>query len=364
MNPHDEAGQALRDSHDGEQSAARGGTHQAMGSGIVRMTQVAEESGVSVATVSRYLHGHAVRRADEIQKAIERLKYRPNAMARGLRSQTTQAVGVVVHDITNPFSAAVVSGVQSVAGPGQYSLYLAGGGDRDMEAMIADVALRVDGIIFAAATEGSHAIEALEEAGKPTVLLEFEPSDQTHEFDTVKLDNVGGARAAIDHLLGLGHTRIGIVAGPDSISVGRERLAGALQALERAGIDPDSVPVETSDFTAGGGYQATARLMGRAVAPTAIFTPNNTTSLGCLQCLHDLAVGVPENVSFVGFDPLPACDLLNPPPTTVDRPEAEQGVLAMRMLESRMAGRGMRTPRHVVLETRLSVRGSSAPPPA
>lgn len=351
MNPQDEA----------ERGASDGPVQN---TGIVRMTQVAEASGVSVATVSRYLQGHTVRRADEIQKAIERLKYRPNAMARGLRSQTTQAVGVVVHDITNPFSAAVVSGVQSVAGPRQYSLYLAGGGDMDLTAIIADIALRVDGIIFAAATEGSHAIEALEEAGKPTVLLEFEPSDQPHEFDTVKLDNVGGARSGVEHLLGLGHTQIGIVAGPDRISVGRERLTGALQALEAAGLDLDAIPVEPSDFTTAGGYQATARLMGRANAPTAIFTPNNTTSLGCLQCLHDLAVGVPENVSFVGFDPLPACDLLNPPPTTIDRPESEQGVLAMRMLESRMAGRGLRTPRHVVLETRLTVRNSSGPPPA
>lgn len=362
MTPLDEAAQAGLDSDDGRRRTEKAST--AHGSGIVRMTQVAAESGVSVATVSRYLRGHTVRRADAIQEAIERLKYRPNAMARGLRSQTTQAVGVVVHDITNPFSAAVVSGVQSVAGPGQYSLYLAGGRTMDMQAMIADVALRVDGIIFAAATEGSHAIEALEEAGKPTVLLEFEPSDQPHEFDTVKLDNVGGARLAVEHLLGLGHTRIGIVAGPDSISVGRERLEGALQALTAAGIDLDTIPVEPSDFTTESGYQATARLMGRAEAPTAIFTPNNTTSLGCLQCLHDLAVAIPERLSFVGFDPLPSCDLLHPPPTTIDRPEVEQGVLAMRMLENRMAGRGTSAARRVVLETRLVVRGSSAPPPA
>ena len=326
---------------------------------VATIDEVAREAGVSTTTVSRHMRGEQVRKADAVAAAIARLNYRPNTAARGLRMRTTEAIAVVVHDITNPYSAALVRGVQSVAAPQSFSLYVAAGAE-DLETAISGIGSRVDGIICASATESSH-IEALKATGRPTVLVEFEPAGHEHDLDVVVLDNVTGARRAVEELIRLGHRRIGVIAGPDTISVGRERLEGAQEAAEQAPEDIE-LWIERSDFGFEGGYQATARLLGRGEAPTAIFAPNNLTALGSLHCIHDLGIPVPESLSFIGFDPLASHELFTPPPTTVERPESEQGTLAMRLLESRMRGRGSPTPRRIVLETTLKLRSSCGPP--
>jgi LacI family transcriptional regulator len=322
--------------------------------------EVARAAGVSSTTVSRYMRGERVRRAEAVAAAVARLNYRPNAAARGLRMRTTEAVAVVAHDITNPYVAALVRGVQSVASPQFFSLFVTAGPD-ELEAAIFSIGTRVDGIICAAATESAH-VEALKATGRPTVLVEFEPADHEHDLDVVVLDNVAGSRRAVEELIGLGHRRIGVIAGPDAISVGRDRLQGAEDAAQRALADVELL-VARSDFGFDGGYQATARLLGRGAAPTAIFAPNNLTALGSLHCIHDLGIPVPDSLSFIGFDPLASHELFTPPPTTVDRPESEQGALAMRLLESRMRGRGPATARRIVLETTLTLRASCGPPP-
>lgn len=327
---------------------------------VATIGEVAAAAGVSSATVSRYMRGERVRKAEAVAEAVARLNYRPNAVARGLRMRTTEAVAVVAHDITNPYAAALVRGVQSVAAPRFFSVYVAAEAD-DVEAAIFGVGTRVDGIICAAATDSSH-IEALKATGRPTVLVEFEPADHEHDFDVVVLDNVNGSRRAIDELIRLGHRHIGVIAGPDSISVGRDRLQGPREAAAQAAAEVELL-VEHSDFSFDGGYQATARLLGRGAAPTAIFAPNNLTALGTLHCIHDLGIPMPDNLSFIGFDPLASHELFTPPPSTVERPESEQGVLAMRLLESRMRGRGPLTPRRIVLETTLKLRASCGPPP-
>jgi DNA-binding LacI/PurR family transcriptional regulator len=301
-----------------------------------------------------------VRKGEAIAEAVEALGYRPNAAARGLRSRVTHAIAVVLHDITNPYLAEVVRGVQSVA---VEHLYLAEGKHAPEEAVL-ELSSRVDGFICASVTDESDVLTALKECGRPAVLLEFEPRDPDHGLDTVVVDDEGGARQAIEYLLTLGHTRIGIVAGPSTTSPGRDRLRGAQLALETAGLELEDRYLEVSDFSWEGGYQATARLMGRAPAPTGIFVVNNLMSLGCLQCLHDLGTRIPEDISFIGFDPLVSCELFKPPPTTIDRPQSEQGALAMRLLQSRMAGRVSERARRIVMETHLAVRQSCGPPPA
>ncbi len=329
--------------------------------GVPTIADVAEEAGVSVSTVSRYLRGFSVRRPEEVSAAIERLDFRPNAAARGLRLKSMEAIAVVVHDITNPFASALVQGVQSIADTQRFSLYLVAGGD-DIEASLFDIGARVDGIICATATEGSGVVEALARLAKPVVLVEFEPSDHQHGFDVVVIDNEKGAEKAVSCLVELGHRQIGVIAGPDWISVGRERLAGAHAA---AAASPDvNLIVESSDFTDEGGYRATARLVGRPARarPTAIFAPNNLTALGSLRCLRDLEIEVPKEISFIGFDPLPTSDLMNPSPTTVDRPETEVGAIAMQLLEKRMKGKAEPDASRVILGSKLEMRGSCASP--
>jgi DNA-binding LacI/PurR family transcriptional regulator len=331
------------------------------------MADVARLAEVSTSTVSRFLRGERVREPERIAKVVEELGYRPNAAARNLRSQRTHAIAVVQHDITNPYLAGVVQGVNSVAGEHRYSIYLAEGrvipdGNGGPEEAVLDLSSRVDGFICAALTDEDNVLEALHACGRPAVLLEFEPRDPGHGFDVVVVDDETAAKQAVDHLLDLGHTRIGVIAGPDSTSPGRNRLRGVELALEARGLEVPPEYLEVSDFTWDGGYQAAARLMGRSPAPTAIFASNNLMSLGCLYCLRDLGARIPADVSFIGFDPLVSGDLFDPPPTIVDRPQVEQGALAMRLLDNRITGKAQGPPRRIVLSAELVIRESTAPP--
>ncbi len=323
------------------------------------MADVAAIAGVSPATVSRFLRGQRVRAAERVAAAIEQLDYRPNESARGLRSRSTGAVAVVVRDISNPYAAALVVGVQSVAGDLGLPLYLAGGVE-DLETIVADISSRVDAII-SAATVDTAVLQALRRARKPTVLVEFEPAEAEHEFDVVVLDNLAGARAAVTALIDLGHRSIGVITGPEKISVARERLRGAEVAVERA-PEPVRLAVEWTDFSSAAGHAATARLLDLAQPPTAIFACSNLTGIGALQCMHSRGIAVPEQLSFLGFDPIPYADLICPAPSTVERPQEQQGALAMRLLEGRMSGRGGPAPRRIVLETSLVLRESTGPP--
>lgn len=324
------------------------------------IADVAKVAQVSISTVSRFLRGEPVRESDRISSAVEGLGYRPNASARHLRSQRTHAIAVVQHDITNPHFAGVVKGVNSVAAEQGYSIYLAEG-MRTVEDAVLELASRVDGFICSALTDEGNVLEALRESDKPAVLLEFEPREAGHEFDVVVVAEEKASREAVDYLLRLGHRRIGVIAGPDSTSPGRNRLHGARLALESAGVELSDRFLQVADFTWEGGYQAAARLMASAPAPSAIFACNNLMSLGCLTCLHDLGVRTPEDVSFVGFDPLPSWQLFNPPPTTVERPQSEQGSLAMRLLLNRISGTAVGAPRRIVLDAHLVIRESCAP---
>jgi LacI family transcriptional regulator len=332
----------------------------------ITMADVAALAEVSISTVSRFLRGETVRQPERIAKVVEELGYRPHAAARDLRSQRTHAIAIVQHDITNPYLAGVVRGVSSIAVEHEYSIYLAegmtaGGGSRSENAIL-DLASRVDGFICAALSDEDNTLAALHAARRPVVLIEFEPREPDPQFDVVVIEDEVGARQAVEYLIGLGHTEIAVIAGPESTSPGRNRLRGAEVALGAAGLNLHSENLEVSDFTLEGGYQAAARILARSPGPTAIFACNNMMALGCLHCIHDLGIRIPDDISFVSFDPLVSGDLFNPVPTVVDRPQIDQGALAMRLLDNRIMGKAEGPPRRIVLSVDLVVRGSCSPP--
>lgn len=343
-----------------------GGTRR-VGRRPVTMLDLAMLAGVSAATVSRHLRGERVRHADRIAAAVAELDYRRNETAQNLRGQRTHSIAVVQRDLTNPYLAAVVQGVHSVAVKHRYAIYVAEGvsGDANVPEpadTIFDLSSRVDGFIYSALTDGDMALEALQASGLPVVLIESEPREAGHEFDVVVVDDEGAAREAAEYLLSLGHKRLAVIAGPQDTSPGRTRLRGFQAALGAAGLSLDERYLEVADFSWAGGYQATARLLGGSPPPTAIFGANNLMALGCLHCLHDLGIRIPNDISFVGFDPLVSSELFSPPPTLVSRPASEQGALAMRLLDNRMMGKADGPPRRIVLSAELVLRGSCAPP--
>lgn len=328
------------------------------------ITDVADEAGVSVSTVSRHLRGDRVRAAKRIDRAITLLRYRPSPAAQSLKSGKTGAIALVVPDVANPFFAAVVRGAESITAQGGQTIFLANtdeSDDREAE-IIEDLASRVDGMLLAPASENNPNPQRLADAGVPTVLIDREvPS--TGFFDAVLIDNEGGARCAIEHLLANGHERIATIAGSVESTPGRLRLEGYLASMESAGLEPPTGFVQSGGFMEHGGYQAMMQLLALADPPTSVFVANNLMTIGALRAIKDIGVRIPGDLSIIGFDDHPFSEILDPPLTVIDRPMEQQGALAMRMLLSRMnEDVRSRAAKRVVLDTRLIERASCGPP--
>ncbi|MGH3358032.1 MAG: LacI family DNA-binding transcriptional regulator [Nocardioidaceae bacterium] len=323
---------------------------------------VAQRAGVSTATVTRHLRGEPVRTAEAIQQAVDELGYVPNAIARSLKSGRHGTVGVVVPDITNPYFAAVVKGMERVARSAGVRMLLANSDEStDTEAdVLDDLVDRVDGLIIAPATENDESPPRLRRQGIPLVFLDREIGGD-EPVDAVLVDNVGGARAAADHLVGLGHRRIAMINGPVDTTPGRGRREGFLAALEAAGVDLDPDHDLNGDFREPSGRRLTLQLLSLSRPPTALFVANNAMTVGALKALQEMRVDVPRAISVIGFDDIVLGSLLNPPLTCISRPDVQQGALAMRLLLGRLDDADSK-PSRVVLDTELTVRGSTAPP--
>jgi LacI family transcriptional regulator len=331
---------------------------------LATIHHVAARAGVSPATVSRFLRGQRVRSAEAIQAAVDELGYWPSAAAQSLKSGRTNTIGVIVPDITNPYFAAVVKGMESVSRHHRYRILL-GNSDESSEReeeLLADMVRQVDGLVLAPATEQDQAILQIRDAGVPVVFVDRDLSDGAR-FDAVLVENHEGGRRAAEHLLALGHTRIAAISGGQDSTPGRCRRDGFMDALAAAGIEVAPGHDLIGEFREERGYQLTLSLLSSPEPPTAIFTANNLMTLGALKALHDMRVDIPGEVSLIGFDDLDTGPLLRPPLTVIDRPMEEQGALAMRLLLRRFdeayAGD---TPRRVILETKLIERASTGPP--
>jgi LacI family transcriptional regulator len=317
---------------------------------------------VSPATVSRYLRGQRVRADDAIRAAIKEWDYWPTAAARSLRSGVHYAIAVVVPDITNPFFAALVKGIESVFQAGPYSVLLANTDESSEleDTLLADLVRRVDGIILAPATEQGETPLHVREAGLPVVFVDRELKGAS--FDSILVDNVDGGRQAARHLLDLGHRRIAMISGPLNTTPGRGRYEGFVAELEDHGVELDEEYCMVADFREKGGYDAMLHLLALKERPTAVFAANNFMTIGALRALHSMRVQVPGEMSIVGFDDLDLAAVLRPPLTIIDRPMAQQGVLAARLLLTRLIDHSTEESQRVVLPVRIIERGSTAPP--
>lgn len=326
--------------------------------------EVANQAGVSPATVSRFLNGQRVRSGGAIAAAIADLGYAPSAVARSLRSGVTRSIGVVVPDITNPFFAAAVKGIEAESRGQAYNIFLANTDEsyerqnRVLEGLVG----LVDALILTPVIESNEVPRALAQHAVPVVLLDREFGGAL-EFDSALADSAGGARQAARHLALLGHERIGSIHGPQRSTPGRLRFEGFLRGLSEAGVTCPPELVYTGDFRETSGYLGLKTLLALEDPPTAVFAANNLMAMGALRACKEAGVRFPDDLSFVSFDDFDLVDLLDPPITTVTRPTVEQGALAMSLLAARLAGNPPDRPHRCVLETSLSVRESSGVAP-
>jgi LacI family transcriptional regulator len=293
-----------------------------------------------------------------VQEAARALGYRPSRAARTLRVGTSQAVGVVIPDLQNPFFTEVVRGIDAVLQASRYTLLLSNSDEdtaRERNILETLRAEGVAGIIFVPINGARDAYRQLLAPPVHTVVIDRLPSNL--RADLVTVDNVEGTRIGVAHLIAMGHREVALLGGPSRHSTAAEREQGYQQALRGAGLPLRPELVHRGDFREGGGYQGIKVLLALPRRPTAVFVANNLMTLGAFRGLHEAGIRIPDEVAVVGFDDMPWATSLNPPLTAVSQPSQEIGSAAADLLLDRIA-RPDRAARHVILKTTLVVRAS------
>jgi len=309
----------------------------------VTIADVARAAGVSPTTVSHALSGNrpvSAATIARVRRAADELGYRPNPMARGLRTRRTQTAALVIPDITNPFYPMLARGLQDVLSPAGYHVFVCNTDqDADLERdLVLDlIQRRVDGIVlnpFGAI--GPAEVNAAIARG--IWMVSIGPEIDHDNVDLVEADERAGARDVAQHLASLGHTRVAHIGG--TARAGREREQGFRDGLAEAGLELDDTLVVAADWTSDGGVAAMERLLDApAGAPTAVFAANDMMAIGALNAVTARGLRVPEDLSIVGFDDIDAAAHLSPPLTTVLNPAYAKGEEAGRLVLSRLAGR-------------------------
>ena len=335
----------------------------------VTITDVARAANVHASTVSRVLNARAElsllpETRERVIAAATRLGYRPSALARGLRLRRTFTLGMLVPDITNPVFPPIIKGVEGAAHARGYHLILCNTDDSfEREASYLRVLRewRIDGLLIASSSTRDDTIEELRREKVPFVLMNT--ASRASDDLAVVPDNRLGVAAALDHLIELGHRRIGLIAAPQTTMTGQERLLAARASLRRHHLAHEEALVAVAEsFSEESGYRAARRLLLDAEPPTAIFAANDLIALGAIRLAREIGLGIPGDLSIVGFNDIPLSELFDPPLTTVHVPQEEMGLLAASLLIDQVEGRRIGR-RQIVLETALEIRGSTAPPP-
>jgi LacI family transcriptional regulator len=335
-------------------------------SGRRRVTHkdVAALAGVSGMTVSRVINGArnvAPETRERVQAAMQELGYVPNAFARGLASQRSHAIGVVVPDMANPFFTLIIRGAESVARRSGYRVIVCNTeGDLALErdAFEEMLAHHVDGLLVAPVSDQSRSpLRQMIRQGLPVVLVDRFVSDL--RCDVVRGDSYLGARMLVRHLVEVGHRKIGLIAGPSNVSTARDRTLGFRETLAAAGLSvEESWIVETDRVDPHGGRIAMEQLLARATVPTAVLVWNNFLAAGALQAIRASGRRVPVDVAVVCFDDNDYAAMVYPFLTVVATPAESFGTIGTHLLLERIVGREPERPRLVVLPPELIVRVS------
>jgi LacI family transcriptional regulator len=333
------------------------GTH-----GLVRMEDVARQAGVSVATVSKVVNGRygvSAATSARVHQVITELGYEASLGARSLRSARTGILGVLVAEF-EPFSAELLKGVSAAMGESDYELLAFAGATHGETVGWERRSLRrlggtlVDGAIIVTPT--------VIEPGAAVPVVAIDPHTGSHDVPTVDSDNVGGARSAVEHLVGLGHTRIGMIRGREDLESAKLREQGFRQAMADAGLEVDETLLATGSYRAESAVGPARLILDRRDRPTAVFAANDLMAIRTVEVARELGLRVPEDLSVVGFDNVPESAVAEPALTTVAQPLREIGETALRMLLTLLAGEQLEQT-HVRMDTRLVERASTAPPP-
>ncbi len=321
-----------------------------------------------VATASRALNAGtrslvSPTTAQRVLQAAKELDYRPNPIARSLRTARTHTVGIVIPDLTNPLVPRMVRGVADVLSPAGYDAWIVNTDndpDRERSQVESLRAKQVDGLIVATARLEHEWLEELYDEGMHIVFATRRSG--SGRIPSVTADNAAGSALAVEHLVSLGHTRIAHVGGPQTLSTGKQRYRGYVQALREHGLEEDPRLVAMAEaWTEDDGEAALGALLDDGAEFTAVVAGHDRVALGCYNALTARGLCCPTDVSVVGFNDMPFVDKMRPAMTTVRIAHYEIGAEAGRLLLDAFAAPD-RPSRAVLLPPSLVVRNSTAPP--
>jgi DNA-binding LacI/PurR family transcriptional regulator len=298
---------------------------------VAVMSDVARLAGVSHQTVSRVLNDHprvSRETRERVLEAVRQLNYRPNAMARGLAGRRSHVIGVVSFDTILYGPAATLLGIERAARTAGYGVSIVTLERLDHDGMVSALSALADqsvaGVVVIAPQTASAAALRTMPVGMAAVAVE---SDMGGEMPAVSVDQVAGARLAVEHLLGLGHRKVWHLSGPRDWLETHGRIEGWRACLEEAGLAAPRLM--TGDWSARSGYQAGLQLAARATEDpadvTAVFAGNDQMALGMIRAFHEHDLRIPDDVSIVGFDDIPEAEFMSPPLTTVRQDFDEVG---------------------------------------
>jgi LacI family transcriptional regulator len=326
---------------------------------------VALRAGVSVATVSRALNQSGPVREDtrrRVEEAVAALQYRPNNAARSLITRRTGMFGVLLPDLHGEFFSELIRGLDEAAQAHGYHLLLSSSHDlaEELEAALHGMQGRVDGLVVMAPRLSAAKLDVLLPRNTPVVLLNS-PHVAASVYN-LRIDNRGGARAIVEHLISHGHRRIAMITGPAGNHDAEERLAGYRYALSDAGIECDEALLIEGDFRTSAGHHATGVILSLAERPTAIFASNDAMALGALSALRDAGVSVPDDMALAGFDDLSSTQYSIPPLSSVHISISELGARAIAGLSGVVTNGLPASERHEVLQATAVLRRSCGCP--
>jgi LacI family transcriptional regulator len=334
----------------------------------VTIREVARLAEVHPGTVSRALNPETRtlvndETAARVLAAAGELGYRPNPIARGLKTNRSYTVGVLIPDLTNPLFPPIVRGIDDrLAADGYTPLLVSTDGDPERERVSVEAMLarQVDGFIAATARFDVEPVAEALAHGRPVVLVNRSLEDGS--LPSVTVDDRMGSRLAVDHVVALGHERIAYVAGPQNVSTGHRRYRGFLGTMQDHRLPAPSERIAFAGaFAEDAGADACAQVLAADPTVTAVITANDLLAMGCYDALAAHGLTCPESISIVGFNDMLFIDKLQPPLTSVRVPQRQIGFTAADLLLAQL-GDEPPAPSEVMLEPTLVVRGSTAPP--
>ena len=330
------------------------------------INDVARAACVSNMTVSRVLNGSGYVSAGtrkRVEAPISDLRYQPNSLAQGMRTNTTRTVGFILPDITNSTNATVAQTVEGIFAKNGYRLLLGiTGFDLELEAQFLRSFQQrtVDGVIAVLADETSEKIHALLQSSRvPIVVID---RDLPFAIDTVWSEHKATMREVVRYLTGLGHRRIGLVMSPVTMRPGHHRVEAFMEVMHDLGLDPDPLLIRWERQLVENGYRSALDLLRRPSRPTALVVGANQQTVGALQAVRELGLRIPDDLSFVGADENLMTSLIEPPLTVIWRDMELIGAHAAILLLERLGQPTRAEVRTVTVDSEVILRRSCAPP--